>query len=266
MAHNALVGTTGSRRPRLGRAVGATQPVTEAGGVVLLLPDGEAASGRRASARAHAAALPLARRLVREGRADGLVAHVVRYRGRGWNGSDAQLAADAAWAVSEVVRRYGDVPVCLAGRGMGARAALRAGGHTAVSAVLAIAPWLPEEDRAAEPEPVRQLVGRRVLLVHGTRDARADPELSYRFAERAKKSNRDTCRFEVHADGHALRQYHAEVHSLAADFVLSSLFGHARSRPLTDAMAAPPPLGLRMPLAAGFGRSLHRPPRRPRQG
>ncbi|MFJ3900647.1 alpha/beta hydrolase [Streptomyces sp. NPDC090025] len=256
MAHYALVGTTGSRTPRLGRPVGATNPVNEAGGVVLLLPDGEPSSGRGPSVRAHAAALPLGRQLVRAGRADGLVAHVVRYRGRGWNGTDTQLATDAEWAVSEAVRRYGDVPVCLVGRGMGGRAALRAGGHSAVAAVLAVAPWLPEDDRAATPEPVRQLVGRRVLIVHGTNDARTDPELSYRFAERAKKSNRDTCRFEVHADGHALRQYHDEVHALAADFVLSTLFAHPQSRPLADAMAAPPPLGLRMPLAAGFGRSL----------
>ncbi|MFI8961235.1 alpha/beta hydrolase [Streptomyces sp. NPDC053493] len=256
MAHNALVGTAGSRTPRLGRPVAATHPVTEAGGVVLLLPDGEDTSGRGASARAHLAVLGLGRRLVRAGRADGLVAHVVRYRSRGWNGADARLAADASWAVSEAVRRYGDVPVCLVGRGMGARAALRAGGHTAVTAVLAVAPWLPEDDRAAEPEPVRQLVGRRVLIVHGTNDGRTDPELSYRFAERAKKSNRDTCRFEVHADGHALRQYRDEVQALAADFVLSALFAHPRSRPLADAMAAPPPLGLRMPLAAGFGRSF----------
>ena len=176
--------------------------------------------------------------------------------GCGWNGTDARLAEDATWAAAEAVRRYGDVPVCLAGHGMGARAALRAAGHTAVNSVLAMAPWLPEDDMAAEPEPVRQLVGRRVLVVHGTTDARSDPELSYRLAERVKKANRDTCRFEVHSDGHALRQHHDEVLSLAADFVLGSLFGRPYSRPVADALAAPPPLGLRMPLAAGFGRSL----------
>jgi hypothetical protein len=36
------------------------------------------------------------------------------------------------------------------------------------------------------------------------------------------------------------------------------VFGHAFSRPVEDAIAAPPPLGLRMPLAAGFGQSLRR--------
>ncbi|GAA2487073.1 alpha/beta hydrolase [Streptomyces gobitricini] len=228
--------------------------VTAVGGVVLLLPDGEPESGRGPSPVAHAATVPMARHLARAGRADGLVAHVVRYRGRGWNGADARLAVDARWAVSEVVRRYGDVPVCLAGRGMGGRAALRAAGHTAVNAVLALAPWLPEDDVAAAPEPVKQLAGRHVLIAHGTNDTRTDPELSYRLAERAKKANRDTCRFEVHSDGHALREHHAEVAALAADFVLGTLFGHPFARPVADAFAAPPPLGLRMPLASGFGR------------
>ncbi|MFE7597070.1 alpha/beta hydrolase [Streptomyces sp. NPDC057494] len=253
MAHIALVGPPEARRPRLGRPVSSRSDVTAVGGVVLLLPDGEPVSARRASARAHAAMLPLGRGLVRAGRSDGLAAHVVRYRARGWNGADADLVTDASWAVAEAVRRYGDVPVCLLGHGMGARAALRAAGHPAVAAVLALAPWLPEDDVAAEPEPVRQLVGRRVLLVHGTNDARTDPELSFRFAERAKKANRDTCRFEVHSDGHALRQYAAEVRALAGNFVLGALFSRPVARPLTDAMAAPPPLGLRMPLAAGFG-------------
>ncbi|RST14197.1 alpha/beta hydrolase [Streptomyces sp. WAC05374] len=256
MALQALVGTSGARAPRLGRPVGRAAPAV--GGVVLLLPDGEPESGRGPSPVARAAALPLARHLVRAGRADGLVAHVVRYRGRGWNGADERLAADARWAASEVVRRYGDVPVCLAGHGMGGRAALRAAGHTAVNCVLALAPWLPEDDVAAAPEPVKQLAGRRVLIAHGTNDTRTDPELSYRLAERAKKANRDTCRFEVHSDGHALREHRAEVLALAADFVLGALFGHPLSRPVADALAAPPPLGLRMPLASGFGRALRR--------
>ncbi|MFE9889406.1 alpha/beta hydrolase [Streptomyces scopuliridis] len=244
----------------MGRAFGA--PVAGAGaavgGVILVLPEGEPVSARRPSPVAYARMLPLLRHLARAGAAEGLVAHAVHYGGRGWNGAQARLAADAEWAADEVVRRYGDVPVCLAGHGMGGRAALHAAGHRAVNSVLAMAPWLPEDDRAAEPEPVRQLTGRQVLIMHGTTDARTDPELSYRLAERAKKVNRDTCRFEVHSDGHALRQHHQEVLALAADFVLGALLPRTYSRPVADALAAPPPLGLRMPLAAGFGRSLRR--------
>jgi hypothetical protein len=97
-----------------------------------------------------------------------------------------------------------------------------------------------------------------VLLVHGTDDEHTAPELSYRLAERAKRTNANVCRFEVHTDGHGLRQHNAEVAALAENFVLGTLCGREFARPLTDAMAAPPPLGLRMPLATGFGRSLRR--------
>ncbi|MFF9807309.1 alpha/beta hydrolase [Streptomyces coeruleorubidus] len=247
MAHQ----PTPVRRARLGRAFGPEPSAVS--GVVLLLPGGDEVSGRRPSPMvATASVRALGRRLARAGRDEGLVTHVVHYRCRGWNGSEANLAADAAWAADEVVRRYGDVPVCLAGIGMGGRAGLRAGGHQAVNSVLALAPWLPEEDVAAPPEPVKQLVGRQVLIVHGTNDGRTDPERSFRLAARAKKANRDVCRFEVHSDGHGLSQYRDEVLALAEDFVMGALFGRAVSRPVRDAFAAPPPLGLRMPLAAGF--------------
>ncbi|MEV3860529.1 alpha/beta hydrolase [Streptomyces sp. NPDC050095] len=247
---------TPAHEARLGKAVG---PVPGAvGGVVLLLPGGDETSTRRPSPLAAAVLRPLARRLARSGRDAGLVTHVVHYRYRGWNGAQAESARDAEWAADEVVRRYGDVPVCLAGYDMGGRAALHAGGHTAVNSVLALAPWLPEDDVAAPPDPVKQLAGRHVLIVHGTDDRRTDPELSFRYAERAKKANRDVCRFEVHSDGHALAQHRAEVTALAADFLLGTLFGRPFSRPLQDALAAPPPLGLRMPLAAGFGQTLGR--------
>jgi dienelactone hydrolase len=219
--------------------------------VVLALPGGDPRSTRRRSPMAAASMWPLARYLVRAGAQDGVAAHVVHYRSRGWN--DADAVRDAEWAVGEVGQRYGDVPVCLVGMDMGARAALRAAGHPAVGSVAALAPWLPEE---AEPEPVKQLNGRHVLIVHGTDDSATDPELSYHLAERAKKVNREVCRFEVHSDGHGLHQHRAEVFALTADFVLGSLLERPYARPVTDALAAPPPLGLRMPLAAGFGRSL----------
>ncbi|WP_119286427.1 alpha/beta hydrolase [Streptomyces sp. YIM 130001] len=244
------------RGARLGRALGAES--TSVSGVVLLLPGGEENSTRRTSPLALATVRALGRSLVKAGKDEGLVAHVVRHGERGWNGPDARPAKDATWAADEVVRRYGDVPVCLAGIGMGGRAALHSGGHVAVNSVLALAPWLPEDDMAAEPEPVKQLGGRRVLVVHGTNDERTDPELSFRFTERVKKTNRDACRFEVHSDGHALHQHRHEVFALAADFVIGSLYDRSFARPLADAFAAPPPLGLRMPLASGFGRSLRR--------
>lgn len=66
------------------------------------------------------------------------------------------------------------------------------------------------------------------------------------------------CRFEVPSDGHGLHGYREEVLSLTTDVAMGALFGHAVSRPVEDALAAPPPIGLRMPLAVGFGKSLKR--------
>ncbi|MBO8196134.1 alpha/beta hydrolase [Streptomyces oryzae] len=257
------------RETRLGRPRGAVGRAPHA--VVLVLPGGGSAGGARGGARgaslaAAAAAVPLARRLGRAGSDDDpLVSHLVRYRGGsraaggdGGGGRVQECAADAERAVEEVVRRYGDVPVCLVGIDIGAPAALRAAGHQAVGSVVALGPLLSADGDAADSEPVQQLRGRQVLIVHGTNDTRCDPELSFRLAERAKKVNAQVCRFEVHSDGHGLRGYSAEVAALTEDFVLGTLCGGDLCRPLTDALAAPPPLGLRMPLAGGFGKGLKR--------
>jgi hypothetical protein len=241
------------RGARLGRAVGAEAGLTVRA-AILVLPEGSPLGTRRGpSPAATAAARPLARRLVRAARGEGLVAHLVRYRFRGWNGGHAHPAEDAVWASDEVVRRYGDVPVCLLGVGMGARAALWAAGHPAVVSAVALAPCLPDVAPGEEPEPVKQLIGRSVLIAHGTNDRACDPEASYRYAERVKKVNRDVCRFEVHSAGHGFHGHRPEVFALAADFALGTLFERAPARPVVDALAAPPPLGLRMPLSVGFG-------------
>ncbi|MFD5418683.1 alpha/beta hydrolase [Streptomyces sp. NPDC127069] len=230
-----------ARGARLGRAAGANGPESMVSGVVLLLPG--------ASRIAPGPLRPRARGRGRGGGAGGGGAPPGRH-------GPGDREAAARWAADEALRRYGDVPVCLAGYGAGGRAALRAAGHAAVNSVVALAPCLPDEVRGGSPEPVKQLAGRQVLIVHGTNDARSDPECSFLLAARAKKANRSTCRFEVHSDGHGLREHRAEVVALAVDFVLGAMVSGRYSRPVTDALAAPPPLGLRMPLASGFGRSL----------
>ncbi|MFF4446719.1 alpha/beta hydrolase [Streptomyces sp. NPDC001502] len=237
-----------ARGARLGRAAGARtgsgSTESAVNGVVLLLPG--------ASRFSPGPLRPLARALARAGAAEGLVTHMVIH------GGDSAREEQAGWAADEAVRRYGDVPVCLAGYDAGGLAALRAAGHGAVNSVVVIAPCLEAASRTDSPEPVKQLSGRQVLIVHGTNDARSDPEDSFRLAARAKKANRSTCRFEVHSDGHGLREHQPEVVALAVDFILGAVSSGRYSRPVTDALAAPPPLGLRMPLASGFGRSLRR--------
>ncbi|MEU9255332.1 alpha/beta hydrolase [Streptomyces sp. NPDC048270] len=233
-----------ARGARLGRAAGANGTGSTVSGVVLLLPG--------ASRLSPGPLRPLGRALARAGGTEGLVAHTVIH------GGGTSREEQAGWAADEAVRRYGDVPVCLAGYGAGGLAALRAAGHDAVNSVVSLSPCLAPGALPGSPEPVKQLAGRQVLIVHGTNDARSDPEASFQLAARAKKANRSTCRFEVHSDGHGLREHQPEVVALAVDFVLGAVCSGRYSRPVTDALAAPPPLGLRMPLASGFGRSLRR--------
>jgi hypothetical protein len=88
---------------------------------------------------------------------------------RGWNGAQAGPASYLAHLLEQIPARYGQVPLVLIGHSMGARAALRVAGHPLVTALSTLAPWLPAG------EPAGQLVGRRVVLAHGTPDQVASP-------------------------------------------------------------------------------------------
>jgi alpha-beta hydrolase superfamily lysophospholipase len=103
-----------------------------------------------------------------------------RFRVRGWNGGLASPVGDLNEALDAVVAEFGSVPVVLVGHSMGARAAVRAAGHSAVTAVAGLAPWLPPG------APVGQLAGRRVLLVHGSADSITSPAETWAFLKRAR--------------------------------------------------------------------------------
>ncbi|MER5946730.1 alpha/beta fold hydrolase [Streptomyces sp. NPDC001904] len=103
----------------------------------------------------------------------------VRYRVRGWNGGAADPLHDAEEALADLARSVGEVPVVLVGHSMGGRAALRVAGTPSVSGVLALAPWCPDG------EPVAQLRGRDLVVLHGDRDRVTDPVASRSFVERA---------------------------------------------------------------------------------
>ena len=97
--------------------------------------------------------------LARTGRRGGLAVAQLRYRVVGYN--DGDPVRDVEWALEQLSGRFA-APVCLVGHSMGARAALRAAGHPSVTAVAALAAWLPDG------EPVEQLAGRTIMLAHGT--------------------------------------------------------------------------------------------------
>lgn len=122
---------------------------------------------------------PFARSLHRRGRAQGVAVWQLRYRYRGWNGDEMSPVPDARWALEEIRRRHGSVPVVLVGHSMGGRTALRVAGDESVRGVAALAPWL------LDTEPTEQLAGRAVLIVHGGADKVTSPHTSRRYAERA---------------------------------------------------------------------------------
>ena len=71
---------------------------------------------------------------------------------------------DARWALDEVRRELGDVPVVLLGHSMGGRTAVAVADDPSVVGVVALAPWLPPG------EPVGTLAGKQFAAAHGRSD------------------------------------------------------------------------------------------------
>jgi pimeloyl-ACP methyl ester carboxylesterase len=151
--------------------------------------------------------------LARTGRRRGLLAVQLGYRMRGYNEGDP--VEDVAWALDRLSRHA--APVCLLGHSMGGRACLRAAGHPAVTAVAALAAWLPPG------EPVEQLAGRDALLVHGRDDRVTDPAGSCELAARARPVAARVRAVEIARDGHAMLRRPALWHSLARSFCLAAV-------------------------------------------
>ena len=177
--------------------------------------------------------------LARAGRRGGLAVAQLRYRVVGYN--DGDPVRDMEWALEQLAARF-DAPVCLVGHSMGGRAALRAAGHETVTAVAGLAAWFPPS------EPVDQLAGRTVMLVHGTRDRITDPARSLAYAGRARFAAARLCRFELHGSGHAMLQRLPLWHSITRRFVLGALGLEQLDERLAAAFALPPERALRVPL------------------
>jgi len=174
--------------------------------------------------------LPFLLDLARSGRRLGLASTQLRYRLVGYNEGDP--VADVEWALDRVAERY-DVPVCLLGHSMGARAALRAAGHPSVVSVVALAPWCPPA------EPVEQLQGRTIVIAHGVRDRITDPARSLEFARHAQPVAERLARFELRGTGHTMLQRLATWQSLARRFTLGTLGLHPLESQLAAAFALP---------------------------
>lgn len=114
-------------------------------------------------------------------RKEGVSTWLLRYRHRGWNDLAAPSPVpDGRWALDEVRRELGPVPVVLLGHSMGARVAVRAADDDQVTGVVALAPWFPPGD------PVDALTGKHLVAAHGRGDRITSYQATALYVARAR--------------------------------------------------------------------------------
>ncbi|PPK66684.1 alpha/beta fold hydrolase [Actinokineospora auranticolor] len=186
--------------------------------------------------------MPFARDIAAKGAPHGVAVRLLKNRFRGWNAPDLDPVQDARWALDEIRREFGDLPVAIVGHSMGGRVGLRVADDPSVRAVCALAPWTPEG------EPVEQLAGREILIAHGDLDRTTYAHDSYDYARRAKEVTDRVARFDVRGERHAMLRRARQWTRLATGFVLGALETQPADPRITNAMRQPAPEGLRVPL------------------
>ena len=211
--------------------------------VVLVLHGGKAVSRDPSSPRhlSRARMIPFARAIHAATQDDGIATWRLTYRVRGWNGSQESPVRDARWALDEVRRRHGDVPVVLLGHSMGGRTALHVCDDPAVRSVITLGPWLPAG------ESVQAARHRRIVIAHAVRDRWTNPAESRQWAARAEFLADRIVYIRVARAGHFMLRRARTWTSIATGFVLEAL----GDLDLTTRAAAGPSARLVADAAAG---------------
>jgi len=160
--------------------------------------------------------IPTARAVARAGRGRLAVFRLLN-SWRGWDSHHTPVA-DAAWAMDQVREQYGGLPFGLVGHSLGGRAALLAGEHEGVESVVALNPWVHPTDTA-------DLTGRRVLIVHGTRDRIALPARAEAAAGNLSRTA-EVDFVRIPGGKHAMLRHGREFDRRAAVFTAESLLTH----------------------------------------
>ncbi|WP_434444152.1 alpha/beta fold hydrolase [Lentzea sp. E54] len=222
------------------------QPAGPTKALVLVLHGGRPWSARPTASwhSAYQRMVPFARALRDAVRPAGGEVWLLRNRVRGWNEPQQDAVADARWALAEAARRHPGVPVVVVGHSMGGRVALRVADHADVVGACALAPWVESS------EPIDQLSGRAVLIAHGDLDEWTSCPQSYEFAVRARQVAASVARFEVPGCGHFMLRRPADWIGVVTCFVRGVL-DETPHPAIAEAMRAPAPDGLRLPLPSG---------------
>lgn len=158
---------------------------------------------------------PLARAAHRATAHLGAAVWVLRNRVQGWNEPVHDPVADALWALGIIRAVHPHARVGLIGHSMGGRVALRLAGEPGVTSVCALAPW------TTGSEPMGQLDGRRVRIVHGDRDRVTSVDASRAYARRAGEAGAEITHHVVAGSGHAMLRHAGAWRRHVRHFALS---------------------------------------------
>jgi predicted esterase len=216
--------------------------LVQAQAVALVLHGGQVKSVAPATARQVAVLRlrPVARHLARICSPHGVAVYRLRFRFRGWNGDGALATADVRWAVDQVRAQHGDVPIVLVGHSMGGRAALLTADAPGVTGVLGLAPWVVPGDE------IEQLIGRRLLVLHGPHDRMTSAKASRKLVElvrglapiRGAGRPTEATFIGLRRTGHAMLRRLRTWNALSAAFVLHAALGAPPTESLADAIRA----------------------------
>ena len=193
-------------------------PADSVRGVVLMLHGGKDRSTEVVDERSlsRRRSLVMQRALAPAFAESGLLTCLMSYRVRGWNGG-AGPVEDARWALEQVRRELGDLPVVLLGHSMGGRTAVHVADEAAVVGVVGLAPWWPAD------EPVETLRGKHLVGVHGSKDRITSYRQSERFVERASALAASAQHVVLGSAGHYMVRRASTWNAQARDAVLARL-------------------------------------------
>ena len=192
--------------------------------VVLLLHGGKERSDEPVDARSASwqRMAALQRAMTRDAQRANTSTWLLRYRVRGWNGGEP--VADARWALEEVRRELGQVPVVLVGHSMGGRTAVHVADDPSVVGVVALAPWFPGG------ETVAGLAGKPLRAAHGRRDRITSYRATSAYVERANAAGADATLQDMGWAGHYMLSRIGAWNAFARQETLQLLAGPDRQR------------------------------------